>query len=143
MEFIFKYKGAQVGVAHARPENVLASSEQTPSRSSRDVIDLVFLSFEPDPGYAAVQPVFERAWQALENFGFLGPAADPESDVAGQQAAADARRVWSEIELWSTRGQRIPGQVAAFYDHGPGSELHYWVDVVIDRDTDAAAELLS
>ena len=131
-----------MGTALAGPGHVFDPPKHPFGNDASDVIDLVFLPFQPGPGYLSVQPVCSLAWQAFNNLGFLGPASEPESDIAGRNAQAAAQALWDELELWSSRGDRIPGHVRLLYDLGAESELPYWLDISIDRSADGVVALL-
>jgi hypothetical protein len=133
LELVLTHRGVTLGTALAGPRNVFGATALAGEMDERDEVQLVFLPFEPGPGYSSIQSTCERAWQVLNNFGFLGPAADPASDVAGQAAYAAARSLWDEIELRDSRGRRIPGRVDVLYDMSQQRELNHWLDVTIDR----------
>ena len=134
LELILTHRGVTLGTALAGPDNVFESMPAGHEADTRDELDLVFLPFEPGPAYSSIQSICERAWQVLNNFGFLGPAADPASEAAGQAADAAARSLWDEIELRDSRGRRIPGRVVVLYDTGQQREPNHWLDVTIDRN---------
>lgn len=134
LELTLTHRGVTLGTALAGPGNVFESIAREPDRDTNDEVELVFLPFEPAPAYSSIQSICELAWRALNNFGFLGPAADPASDAAGQAADAAARNLWAEIELRDSRGRRIPGRVVVLYDLGGQSEMKHWLDVTIDRN---------
>ncbi len=123
------HHGVPIGTVVAGPENRFPTrGEDDP----RDEVMFVFLPFVPAPGYEALRPAFRLAYRVFKNLGFLGPAADPASDLAGRQAAAAARTLWTEIELRDAHGQIVSGHVITFYE-GDEVEAPYWVDIRLGR----------
>jgi hypothetical protein len=138
LELILTHRGVTLGTAIAGPSNVFASARTTVAPGD---VELVFLPFEPTPAYSSIQSICRRAWQALDNFGLLGPAADPASDAAGREADLAACDLWAEIELRDAQERHISGRVVVLYDMGRENESTYWLDVSLDRTSADVAAL--
>jgi hypothetical protein len=70
--------------------------------------------FEPLPGYESVRAIVQRASEAARNLGYLGPVADPESDLRGHAALAALNELLVDLEFRDLEGQLIPVDVFAF-----------------------------
>ena len=123
-EFTIIHRGLPIGTASTTPR-----SEADPGGP----FEFCFLDFRPLPTYEGVGPIVRLASQALANFGFLGPAANPASDAAGRAAYAAAQSFWDELELADASGRPIAGRVVWFLEHTRGGQASYWVDVELDE----------
>ena len=103
-----------------------------------DWFEFSLLDFQPLPAFANVAPLVRLGSRAPANFGLVGPAADPASDVAGREAFAAARAFWDELELGDVMGNPVGGCVAWLIEMTFGTQTSYWLDVELDEAGAAA-----
>ena len=103
-----------------------------PDVDAPEWVEFSLLDFQPLPAYETVAPVVRLVSRALANFGFLGPAADPASDVAGRVAYATAQAFWDELELVDTTGNPVGGRVVWLIEMTVGGQTSHWLDVELD-----------
>ena len=119
LEFTVLHRGVPIGAARC-------------TEAREEPFAFSFLDFMPTEAFDSVRPIVERASQAVANFGFLGPAADPASDVAGQEAMAAARRLCSELEVADAAGRRLPGRVTWIEETVRFDGSTYRLDLEVD-----------
>ena len=103
MRLILSYQGATVAVA--------------------EVVDCGHVwmgEFTPAGGYARIESIVVTGNQASCSFGFLGPVADPRSDIAGRAAIEDLASVCSELTVATESGQPVNARVIQLNDSGAG-----------------------
>lgn len=104
-----------------------------PDTDVPDWFEFSLLDFNPLPAFESVAPVVRLASRALANLGFLGPAADPASNAAGQEAHAMARAFWDDLELVDPRGNPVGGGVVWLIEMTFGAQTSYWLDIKLDE----------
>ena len=67
--------------------------------------------FTPAAGYARVESIVVTANVASRNLGFLGPVADPQSEIAGRAALQALEDLCAELTLTSEGGLPIGARV--------------------------------
>ena len=99
----------------------------------RPPTDLVTTEFRPLPGYAAVADAIRSAGRAFNNYGFIGPAADPASDERGEAALAASAAVCEELEFRDEQGAAVPGRARWFVELEHAGSPHYWLDASFEE----------
>jgi hypothetical protein len=118
------YRGTPIGVlilpsveqleaADRDAAEALAAGAE-PAHSGHPIIQHSFL---PLPGYDLVRQVVRDAGVSLENFGFVGPAADPASAIRGQEAFPNMQRLCSELEVQTEHGQPAGLRITMLMEH--------------------------
>jgi hypothetical protein len=118
------HRGVPVGTTDTEPRS---------DADAPDGFEFSLLDFNPLPAFESVAPVVRLASRALANLGFLGPVADPASDVAGQEAHAAARAFWDELELVDSTGNPVGGRVVWLIEMTFGAQTSYWLEVALDE----------
>lgn len=96
-------------------------------------VQYVLATFEPNPAFAAVEEALALATTAFLNFGFLGPADDPSSEIAGADAAKEASGLTAKFEVADSNQEKAVGGVVAFYVQRAGLRTYYTVVLALSQ----------
>ncbi len=83
--------------------------------------DLTAADVQPLPGYEAIRTVVRAGTAALQNLGFLGPAAELASADRGDAALGAAAALGRQLELRDERGEPVAVDCVDLTDW-PGAE---------------------
>jgi len=76
--------------------------------------------FTPAAGYARVESIVVTANLAFRNLGFLGPVADPQSEIAGRAALEALEVLCADLTVTTENGLPIGARVVRLIDSGQG-----------------------
>jgi hypothetical protein len=103
MHLILKHHGNSIGIAEVRYGGEVWIGD-----------------FAPAAGYASVESIVVTANEALRNLGFLGPVADPQSEIAGRAALEALEVLCAELTVATENGLPIGARVVRLIDSGQG-----------------------
>jgi hypothetical protein len=146
-ELIAAYRGVPIGQFRvvevpvdgaadlpAETRTALGISETGTSLDARD--------FQPAAAYSSVADVIRLDNLARHRFGFLGPVADPQSDIRGREAMEAADAVCNEIEFRDLFGQLVSGRVLHIWQSDVAGGFQVQLHVQFDQDAAGVAARL-
>lgn len=101
MRLILSYQGSTIGIADVRYAG-----------------DTWIGAFTPAAAYARIESIVVTGDLAFRNLGFLGPVADPQSEIAGRAASEALASLCAELTVTSESGQPIGARVVHLVDSG-------------------------
>jgi hypothetical protein len=101
MRLILRHHGATIGIADVRYAG-----------------DTWMAEFTPAAAYARIESIVVTGELAFRNFGFLGPTADPQSEIAGRAALEALASLCAELTVTSEGGLPIGARVVRLIDSG-------------------------
>ena len=114
------YRGAPIGTTSVieRTYDEDESAGASPQR-------LEVSGFEPLPGYDSVASIVQRAHSTARTLGYLGPAANAQSKVAGDAAWAALEALCAELELYDDEGRLVPARIDMMNEWRSKGERHF------------------
>jgi hypothetical protein len=113
-ELTIVYRGVPLGIAVTTPRD--EGPRNGPAALPPRPLQIYCEEFYAVAAYETVAQTIQLATRAYSNFGFIGPAADPASALAGTAAQAEARQLCDELEIHDSEGRATNGRVIWFLD---------------------------